>query len=70
MISLIRRHRPGGTVRTIVCRQRIGLTLQVSGVGGKLTGWLARGGLDPHALSASKAFGMLDGDTAQMVDTV
>jgi len=48
----------------------IGLTLQLSGVAGKLTTWLASSGLDPQALSASNAIGMLSGDTAQMTDTL
>jgi alkanesulfonate monooxygenase SsuD/methylene tetrahydromethanopterin reductase-like flavin-dependent oxidoreductase (luciferase family) len=49
---------------------RIGLTLQLSGVAGKLTSWLARSGLDPQVLTESKAVGMLSGDAAQMTDTL
>jgi hypothetical protein len=49
---------------------RIGVTLQVSGVGGRLTSWVARSGLDAQVLTDSNAVGMLNGDAAQMADTL
>lgn len=50
--------------------RRIGLTLQVSGVAGRLTSWVARSGVDPQARTTSKAIGMLNGDAGQMADTL
>jgi len=49
---------------------RIGVSLQLSGVGGKLTTWVARSGLDPQVLVETKAIGMLAGDAGQMADTL
>ena len=49
---------------------RIGLTLQLSGVAGKLTTWVARSGLDSQLLTETNAIGMLNGDAAQMTDTL
>jgi alkanesulfonate monooxygenase SsuD/methylene tetrahydromethanopterin reductase-like flavin-dependent oxidoreductase (luciferase family) len=48
----------------------IGLTLQLSGIAGKLPTWLARIGLDPAAMTQSGAIGMLTGDAGAMTDTL
>ena len=63
-------------LRTTVDRVRstatspIGLSLQVSGLAGRLPAWLRRGGLDPKALAEAGAVGMLTGDAQEMADTV
>ncbi len=49
---------------------RLGLSLQLSGLAGRLPDWLSRSGLDPEALAAAGAVGMLTGDAEQMADTL
>ncbi len=53
-----------------VAPQSVRISLQLSGVAGKLPEWLARGGLDAAALADAGAVGMLTGDVQQMADTV
>lgn len=48
----------------------LGLSLQVSGLAGRLPDWLSRSGLDPQALADAGAVGMLTGDAQQMADTL
>ncbi len=47
-----------------------GVSLQLSGLAGRLPTWLSRSGLDPKALAAAGAVGMLTGDPEQMADTL
>ena len=49
---------------------KLGLSLQLSGLAGRLPAWLSRGGLDPEALAAAGAVGMLTGDAQQMAETL
>ena len=46
------------------------LSLQLSGLAGRLPTWLSRSGLDPEALAAAGAVGMLTGGPQEMADTV
>jgi len=48
----------------------LGLSLQVSGLAGRLPDWLIDFGLDPQVLTNARAVGMLTGDAPQMADTV
>jgi alkanesulfonate monooxygenase SsuD/methylene tetrahydromethanopterin reductase-like flavin-dependent oxidoreductase (luciferase family) len=48
----------------------VSLSLQLSGLAGRLPTWLIRSGLDPQALAAAGAVGMLTGDAQQMADTL
>jgi alkanesulfonate monooxygenase SsuD/methylene tetrahydromethanopterin reductase-like flavin-dependent oxidoreductase (luciferase family) len=48
----------------------LGLSLQVTGLAGRLPDWLRRIGLDPQVLTDAGAVGMLTGDARQMAGTV
>ena len=46
------------------------LSLQLSGLAGRLPAWLSQSGLDPQVLADAAAVGMLTGDPAEMADTI
>ena len=50
--------------------ESLGLSLQLSGLAGRLPTWLSRSGLDPETLANAGAVGMLTGDAQQMADTL
>lgn len=46
------------------------LSLQLTGLAGRLPAWLSRSGLDPRILAEAGAVGMLTGDSSEMAETI